>query len=90
MEGTTDGFVAPLWPVGGYLPREDYGLIGDGSTAALVGRDGAIPWLCVPRFDTPPLFCGLLNAGRGGAFTVAPEDLLESRQCYAAARDSCG
>src|SRR5918999_3272448 len=77
---------APLHPVNGYLgylPLEDYGLIGDGSAAALVGRDGAIPWLCVPRFDAPPLFCGLLDAGRGGAFTVAPEDLVESRQCYA-------
>jgi hypothetical protein len=70
---------APLWPVDGFLPLEDYGLIGDGTTAALVGRDGAIPWLCVPRFDAPPLFCGLLDAGRGGAFTVAPEDLLRPR-----------
>jgi len=66
----------------GYLPIEDHGLIGDGSTAALVGRDGAISWMCVPRFDSPPLFCRILDAGRGGAFTVAPEDLIESRQYY--------
>ncbi len=66
----------------GYLPIEDHGLIGDGTTAALVGRDGAISWLCVPRFDSPPLFCRLLDAHRGGAFTVAPEDLIESRQYY--------
>src|SRR5574341_37260 len=66
----------------GYLPIEDHGLIGDGATAALVGRDGAISWMCAPRFDSPPLFCRLLDARRGGAFTVAPEDLIESRQYY--------
>ena len=72
----------PLHRINGYLPLEDSGLIGDGATAALVGRDGAISWLCVPRFDSPPLFCGVLDAARGGAFTVAPEDLVESRQFY--------
>jgi GH15 family glucan-1,4-alpha-glucosidase len=66
----------------GYLPIEDHGLIGDGSTAALVGRDGAISWMCAPRFDSPPLFCRLLDAQRGGAFTVVPEGLIESRQYY--------
>jgi alpha,alpha-trehalase len=72
----------PVLYKGGYLPIEDHGLIGDGSTAALVGRDGAISWMCAPRFDSPPLFCRILDAGRGGAFTVAPEDLIESRQFY--------
>jgi GH15 family glucan-1,4-alpha-glucosidase len=72
----------PLQSVEGYLPLEDYGLIGDGTTAALVGRDGAIPWLCVPRFDSPPVFCGILDAVRGGTFTVAPDDLVASRQFY--------
>jgi alpha,alpha-trehalase len=67
---------------GGYLGLEDYGLIGDGASAALVGRDGAIPWLCAPRFDAPPLFCGLLDGRRGGAFTIAPEGIVESRQYY--------
>ncbi len=68
--------------VDGYLPIEDHGLIGDGRTAALVGRDGAISWLCVPRFDSPPLFCSLLDAARGGAFVVTLEDLVEARQVY--------
>ncbi|WP_067679384.1 glycoside hydrolase family 15 protein [Nocardia miyunensis] len=66
----------------GYLPLEDYGLIGDGATAALVGRDGSIPWLCLPRFDAQPLFCGLLDHARGGSFTVAPTEPLEGRQRY--------
>jgi GH15 family glucan-1,4-alpha-glucosidase len=72
----------PVTYTDGYLPIEDHGLIGDGSTAALVGRDGAISWMCAPRFDSPPLFCRLLDARRGGAFTVAPEELIESRQFY--------
>jgi GH15 family glucan-1,4-alpha-glucosidase len=72
----------PVLCAGDYLPVEDHGLIGDGTTAALVGRDGAISWMCAPRFDSPPLFCRILDAERGGAFTVAPEGLIESRQYY--------
>ncbi|MEL5955245.1 glycoside hydrolase family 15 protein [Streptomyces sp. CLV115] len=66
----------------GYLPLEDLGLIGDGTTAALVGLDGSIGWMCLPRFDAEPLFCGLLDHARGGHFTLAPEDLVEARQHY--------
>ncbi|MER6332495.1 glycoside hydrolase family 15 protein [Streptomyces sp. NPDC001034] len=66
----------------GHLPLEDLGLIGDGTTAALVGLDGSIPWMCVPRFDSDAVFCGLLDHTRGGHFTVAPEDLVEARQHY--------
>src|SRR5262245_30815040 len=58
------------------------GLIGDGTTAALVGLDGSIPWLCLPRFDSQPLFCSLLDDARGGCFTVAPVDVIEARQRY--------
>ena len=72
----------PLRRRDGHLQIEDYGLIGDGSTAALVGRDGSIAWLCVPRFDDDPLFCSLLDEARGGDFTVAPEDLVEADQRY--------
>ena len=71
-----------LRPVDGYLPIEDHGLIGDGVTSALVARDGAVAWLCVPRFDSPPLFCRILDRARGGAFSVSPEDLVEARQSY--------
>ena len=73
---------APLETIDGYLPIEDHGLIGDGSTAALVGRDGSIPWLCVPRFDSQPLFARILDASRGGAFVIAPEGVTEARQYY--------
>ena len=45
----------------GYLPIETHGLIGDGRGCAL----GGISWMCVPRFDSPPLFCGLLDRHRG-------------------------
>jgi GH15 family glucan-1,4-alpha-glucosidase len=72
----------PISYAGGYLPIEDHGLIGDGSTAALVGRDSAISWMCAPRFDSPPIFCRILDARRGGAFTIAPEGMIESRQYY--------
>ncbi|MEU6720883.1 glycoside hydrolase family 15 protein [Nonomuraea sp. NPDC046802] len=66
----------------GYLPLEDLGVIGDGTTVALVGLDGSIPWMCLPRFDSEPLFCGLLDHEYGGHFAVAPEDLVEARQLY--------
>ncbi|MGK4578690.1 glycoside hydrolase family 15 protein [Kitasatospora sp. HPMI-4] len=66
----------------GYLPLKDHGLIGDGTTAALVGLDGSIPWMCLPRLDAEPLFCGLLDQARGGHFTLAPEHLVEARQRY--------
>jgi alpha,alpha-trehalase len=72
----------PLRRRDGYLPLEDLGLIGNGTTVALVGLDGSIPWLCLPRFGSEPLFCGLLDHARGGHFTVAPEDLVEARQRY--------
>ncbi|WP_416566524.1 glycoside hydrolase family 15 protein [Nocardia testacea] len=72
----------PVPRIAGYLRLEDHGLIGDGATAALVGVDGSISWMCLPRFDSEPLFCGLLDRDRGGHFTVAPVDLLAARQRY--------
>src|SRR5262245_62592435 len=74
----------PVRRFSGYLPLEDLGLIGDGATTALVGRDGSVPWLCVPGFDAEPLFCGLLDHARGGRFSVTPEGLLEAGQLYGA------
>ncbi|HEY7595895.1 MAG TPA: glycoside hydrolase family 15 protein [Actinophytocola sp.] len=66
----------------GYPPLEDLGLIGDGSTVALVGLDGGICWLCLPRFDSEPLLCGLLDRDRGGHFSITPDGLTEARQRY--------
>lgn len=67
---------------GGYVPIEDHGLIGDGSTAALVARDGTVDWLCVPRFDGDPLFASILDREEGGAFVLRPEGLQAARQWY--------
>jgi GH15 family glucan-1,4-alpha-glucosidase len=54
------------------LRIEDYGLLGDLHTAALVGRDGSIDWLCLPRFDAPACFAALLGDDRNGFWRVAP------------------
>src|SRR6201994_802551 len=53
---------------------EDYGLIGDCETAALVGRDGSIDWLCWPAFDSDACFAALLGTDRNGRWRIAPVD----------------
>ena len=66
-----------------YPNISDHGLIGDLHTAALVSTDGTIDWFCSPRFDSPSIFASLLDADKGGFFSVRPEtDNYVSKQLY--------
>ncbi len=55
-----------------YQPIQDYGIIGDMHSAALVGTDGSIDWLCFPHFDSPSVFAAILDDEKGGRFKIAP------------------
>ena len=55
-------------------PIEDYALIGDTHTAALVGKHGSIDWLCVPRFDSPSCFAALLGDPEHGRWIITPDE----------------
>jgi len=69
-------------PKDGYRPIEDYGLIGNRHTAALVNSAGSIDWLCWPRFDSPSLFAAILDPERGGSWCVRPVSESKSYHRY--------
>ncbi|WAB99885.1 MULTISPECIES: glycoside hydrolase family 15 protein [Pseudomonas] len=56
---------------------EDYALLGNCRSAALVSRDGSIDWLCLPRFDAPAVFAALLGNEENGRWRLAPSDPVE-------------
>jgi GH15 family glucan-1,4-alpha-glucosidase len=62
------------------LPLERYGLIGDTQTAALVGDDGSIDWLCLPRFDSAACFAALLGGPEHGRWLIAPDGEIRARR----------
>ena len=66
-----------------YLPIENYALIGNMHTAALVGKNGSIDFMCHPHFDSPTIFAALLDDEKGGRFMIRPmlEDVRQ-RQLY--------
>jgi GH15 family glucan-1,4-alpha-glucosidase len=64
------------------LRIEDYALIGDCETAGLVGRDGSIDWLCLPRFDSDACFAALLGEPKNGRWLIAPEQTEEVSRKY--------
>lgn len=65
-----------------YPPIKDFGVIGDLHTVALVSRNGSIDWCCWPDFDSPAVFCKLLDSRRGGSFSITPLSNFTSSQSY--------
>lgn len=66
-----------------YQPIEDYGIIGDLRTVALVGTNGSIDWFCFPHFDSPSVFAAILDHKKGGSFKISPRaDGVANKQFY--------
>ncbi|HTL48415.1 MAG TPA: glycoside hydrolase family 15 protein, partial [Verrucomicrobiae bacterium] len=65
-----------------YLPIRDYALIGDMNSAALVSSHGSVDWCCFPRFDSPAVFCRILDRTKGGFFSLAPRDKYHASRAY--------
>lgn len=65
-----------------YLDLEEYGIVGNLETCALIGRNGSVDWLCLPWFESPSVFGALLDPDRGGRFLVAPEEKFHSFNGY--------
>jgi GH15 family glucan-1,4-alpha-glucosidase len=65
-----------------YTPIRDYALIGDCHGSALVARDGSIDWCSLARFDADPVFCRILDVGKGGFFSISPKEPKEITRAY--------
>ena len=63
-----------------YQPIENYGIIGDMHSVALVGTDGSIDWFCFPHFDSPSVFAAILDDEIGGCFKISPVEGGENRK----------
>src|SRR3954452_13548476 len=61
-------------------PIEDYALLSDLETAAMVGRDGSVDWLCFPRFDSPACLAALLGTRDNGLWKISPVEPVVSRK----------
>ncbi len=67
----------------GYQPIENYGVVGDLETVALVGMDGSIDFMCFPHFDSPTIFASIVDEREGGRFRIAPHlDGARQKQIY--------
>ena len=75
------GHGGPVPPTG-YLPIEEHGIVGDLRTVALVGTDGTVDWYCPSRFDAPSLFGALLDARKGGYFSLRSRSSGRPKQLY--------
>lgn len=65
-----------------YKRLEEYGLIGNLETCALIGRDGSLDWCCFPHLESPSVFAALLDINRGGHFHLRPRDQYHATQTY--------
>jgi len=81
MPHNLPGNAGPV-PPRGYLPIEEHGIVGDLRTVALVGTDGTVDWYCPSRFDAPSLFGALLDARKGGYFSLWCRGSGRPKQLY--------
>src|ERR1700688_2273654 len=66
-----------------YLPINSYGVIGDCHSTVLISPEGSVDWGCLPDFDSPAIFCRLLDAERGGYYQITPtEGTIPGSQRY--------
>ncbi len=66
-----------------YLPIEDYAVVGNMRTVALVGKNGSVDWFCFPHFDSPSMFAAILDDRKGGRFQIsATHDDVNCKQLY--------